>query len=603
MKVIAIYPGRFQPFGMHHFKTYEWLVKKFGANNTYIVTSDKVELPKSPFNFTEKKEIMVKYGIPSSQIIKVKNPYKADELISKFSESNTAVIFAYGSKDEGRIQYTKKDGTPGYFQPFANLNTLQSYNKHGYIIIAPDIRINIPGYGNMSGTALRQAITSSTPETFKRLFGWFDKNIYNMMKLKLSKITENAPFIKKSLLIEGGAAGHMSHIIEDDEMTFGDLKEITKRSLEGKLDIEAAVTEKTDGMNLFITYKDNTIKAARNKTTLKNPLTIDELNTKFDGRGEIQKIFKTAMGDLKNGLLSIDEKTLEKIFKNGHVFINLEIIHPDNEMTINYGNTALIQLHGLIEFNEDFSQRIITKLSTSEKLLQKIIDKTNSNINNEFKIIPPTVIKVNPVPNLKNKMSIYFNAINKLQQEFGLNDNDTLYEYYYRFWRNYVERKFNILDKNIQDGLATRWIGINKSFRLDNKSGIDNNTLNKIKDFEQTNALSIQRKLVSKFETLILQISADVIQSATNFLSVNNHAEIKKIRNNLASSIKMIRSSGNLKDISFLKTQLAKIEALGGFKNITPTEGIVFIYNGKQYKMTGSFAPIHQIISLIKFRR
>jgi nicotinamide mononucleotide adenylyltransferase len=44
--IVAIYPGRFQPFGKHHAAAFLWLQKQFGTANTYIVTSDKVELHK-----------------------------------------------------------------------------------------------------------------------------------------------------------------------------------------------------------------------------------------------------------------------------------------------------------------------------------------------------------------------------------------------------------------------------------------------------------------------------------------------------------------------------------------------------------------------------
>ena len=57
-RIVAIYPGRFQPAGSHHVKTYDWLVKKFGANNVFIATSD-VTGDKSPFTFAEKKKILM----------------------------------------------------------------------------------------------------------------------------------------------------------------------------------------------------------------------------------------------------------------------------------------------------------------------------------------------------------------------------------------------------------------------------------------------------------------------------------------------------------------------------------------------------------------
>ena len=61
--VIVIYPGRFQPMGRHHAAVYKKLASKFGKSNTYIATSDKVKLPKSPLNFKEKRKVIFKHGI------------------------------------------------------------------------------------------------------------------------------------------------------------------------------------------------------------------------------------------------------------------------------------------------------------------------------------------------------------------------------------------------------------------------------------------------------------------------------------------------------------------------------------------------------------
>ena len=74
--IIAIYPGRFQPMGKHHAKTYQWLTGQF--DKAYVATSGKVDLPKSPFSFAEKKKIINSHGI--SNVVKVKNPYKAEEI-------------------------------------------------------------------------------------------------------------------------------------------------------------------------------------------------------------------------------------------------------------------------------------------------------------------------------------------------------------------------------------------------------------------------------------------------------------------------------------------------------------------------------------------
>ena len=57
-QIIAVYPGRFQPFGRHHAEAFRWLQKQFGAKNAFVATSDKTEKPKSPFSFADKKLII-----------------------------------------------------------------------------------------------------------------------------------------------------------------------------------------------------------------------------------------------------------------------------------------------------------------------------------------------------------------------------------------------------------------------------------------------------------------------------------------------------------------------------------------------------------------
>ncbi len=64
------------------------------------------------------------------------------------------------------------------------------------------------------------------------------------------------------LLIEGGAYGHMNHPFDDKDLTFGDLKKIITDGLGGNLNREDGVTEKLDGQNLMISWKDGKLVTA-----------------------------------------------------------------------------------------------------------------------------------------------------------------------------------------------------------------------------------------------------------------------------------------------------------------------------------------------------
>ena len=97
--IIAIYPGRFQPFGKHHFETFKWLQTKFGKSNTYIATSNVTDTKKSPLTFADKKDIIRHYKL-SDRLVQVKNPYKSEEILQQYNPKTTAVVFLVGSKDQ-----------------------------------------------------------------------------------------------------------------------------------------------------------------------------------------------------------------------------------------------------------------------------------------------------------------------------------------------------------------------------------------------------------------------------------------------------------------------------------------------------------------------
>ena len=124
-KILVIYPGRFQPFTKGHAAVYQHLCDKYGAGNVYVVTSDKVDPPRSPFNFAEKKAMITLTGVDPSHVMQDAQPYQAKGLVDKFDPSSTVLLFAVSEKDmaeDPRFQFKpKKDGSPSYFQPLTDL--------------------------------------------------------------------------------------------------------------------------------------------------------------------------------------------------------------------------------------------------------------------------------------------------------------------------------------------------------------------------------------------------------------------------------------------------------------------------------------------------
>lgn len=144
MKFVVIYPGRFQPFHPGHKAVYNYLKSEY--SEVKIVTTDKVD-EKSPFNFDEKAQLMQLAGIPLQDIVQVKSPYTASEVLKNYDGSNTTVVFAISEKDmveDPRFSFAlQKSGKPSYLQPMPeNEDDLVPFGDpmkpaKAYVIVVP----------------------------------------------------------------------------------------------------------------------------------------------------------------------------------------------------------------------------------------------------------------------------------------------------------------------------------------------------------------------------------------------------------------------------------------------------------------------------------
>jgi cytidyltransferase-like protein len=190
-KTVVIYPGRFHPFHKGHAAVYKWLSSKF--NDVYIATSNKIDPPKSPFSFAEKKQMMMHAGVPANAIVQVKNPYIATEITDRYDPETTAAVFAVSEKDmaeDPRFQFKpKKDGSPSYYQRYGG--EMQPLSKHGYIVTTPTFDFTVLGEPMRSATELRRNFANADAETqakmIKDLYGSYDKNIHKIMAAKITQ--------------------------------------------------------------------------------------------------------------------------------------------------------------------------------------------------------------------------------------------------------------------------------------------------------------------------------------------------------------------------------------------------------------------------------
>jgi cytidyltransferase-like protein len=198
--LIVIFPGRFQPFHIGHKKFFDMAKKQFPGADFFIATSDtpqKIDDPsRYPFSFQEKKQIMEAAGIPSQEIVQVKQPYKPVEILQDYDQNVAKVVYVVGEKDmkeDPRFKFgVTKKGTPTYFQPFKNLNDMVPFKEdggHGYIFSPGTIQFNIGGKSVSSATELRNMYKAANEQQKKeyisQILGKYNPQIYNLFNKKL----------------------------------------------------------------------------------------------------------------------------------------------------------------------------------------------------------------------------------------------------------------------------------------------------------------------------------------------------------------------------------------------------------------------------------
>jgi hypothetical protein len=426
-----------------------------------------------------------------------------------------------------------------------------------------------------------------------------DTDIQNFIKNNGGTIRESIDN-SKELITEGGAYGHMNHPFDISmNLTFGDLKKIINNALDGKLGV---VREKTDGQALAISWKNGRLIAARNKGHLANggvsALDMSALASKFGGRGALSDAYNFAMKDLSAAISSLGEKERQSIFKDGSAFCNLEVIYPQNANVIPYGQNLLV-FHNVVEYDE--KGNAIGGVKGAESKLASMIKDINKHVQSTYTIQGPPITKLPKDEKLSSQKGKFGGMLSKLQSEFGLSDKDGVADYHYAWWMNFVNKSKKKLAQLEKEGLARRWAFDNKSFSI--KSIADEDARKWADGVDKDAKDKIMKGNLRKFEDIFLGVGAEVLSFMSSVLTAQPDSALQSIKSSLESSISDIKSGGSVAQIKRLEKELARLNAIGGFEKLVPNEGLVFFYKGNTYKLTGTFAPLNQILGIFKFGR
>jgi len=403
------------------------------------------------------------------------------------------------------------------------------------------------------------------------------------------------------LVMEGGAAGHMAHPFDDKDLTFGDFKKMIEAGLQGELNFEEDATEKTDGQNLFATVKDGQVLFARNKGQLISPLDLNGIIRMFTGHASkmVEDTYILAAKDLASALPRVKDQSM---FNDGKSFMNMELIYSLNPNVIVY-DRDVIQFHGMVD--TDGAGNVTGENPKAAKDLAKLLQNVNAHVGNTFTMIPPQVLALRRDQDFSNKLPYFMNKIQSLENRYGLSDTDEVSRYHEMWWREEIDASFPTVGADVKEALLQRWAYNNKQamdFRTMAKE-VDAKDMDKIKKYDKVDSAKKYKENIRPFEDLFLEFGSVVLKNASNFLAASPDKEMQRLHNQIRTEADKIKLNGGEAQIAKVEAELDRLNRIGGIESIIPSEGLVFRYNGKIYKLTGTFAAINQLMGIIKYGR
>ncbi len=433
----------------------------------------------------------------------------------------------------------------------------------------------------------QQAISQNFQQALNKL------NLPPELKEKGIKALTVQTLKEAQLLREGGLAGHLSAITDNTELSIKKIKQMLSAIGNGRV----SGSEKVDGMaNAFFSFKDNQAYFARNKTdAITGGWNLDNVrNREFKGGDSVRAVFANALQSFQSAAQKLDQKAQQRLFENGTIFYNTEIISVDTPNVIRY-DANILSLHhtGHIKVNPETHELLPFDEKSVDKLLNVLCDKKESG---SFQLYRDKVFKLPPLRD-KRDLKIANAKLNKVLTSLGLTDSASLQKILKVAFYKHVKEQLPEFSPSVQKLVVAN---VYDKVKLALPKGTPPETKARIKALKKA-APAIAKKTLAPIDAAILEFSMEALGNVKSAYIQDNAKEVQRLRGQVGKAIEILQNSGNPEITDFLIQQLSRMKSIDSIN--TAVEGFVFEFENNLYKLTGSFAPLNQLLGTVKYGR
>lgn len=583
LRPVVIYGGKFQPFHKGHYEIYEKLVKEFGKENVFVSTCDinKTKLKQKSyaenhiFTFDEKVKIMnTMFNIPVEQIICAKRtPYLPSWKEIPVEGSDYAFITICGMKDYDRFDSLGKAGvTVEEYKPGMKL---ESCLDHKYYYRLENEKVHL------SATEVREYFRTHTTEEnkeyFIEIYGKFDESIFNLVVDRINYIFESC--YTDSFIVEAKVAGHIQHLHNDMSLTFEELHDIIDKGFSSNL--EQAV-EKVDGNPLAMTYRNGEFLFAYNE----HPKNINDLELEFF-KDLPKKVYRNACERLIRAFK--DNPNTKKWFE-GNKLLHMEILASEMPNMIKYNRNAIV-FHYVVEYDKDGKQ-----INKDRDLAVEMAAQLSNNDEN-IEIVGPPFVKLKDIDCTKIKKD-FETKLSKMMKAANVSNESTILDYIQSYVEKFLkENNVEVPEKQIPV-ITKKWLGLNKTHQFTLRTYKNQELVDKLESID-TKGKNYVNDVYNDIKVFIASICVEILKNMETYVATDIQDGANEAKKILKDAIKELNSTGELSSSEKLSNALKRLEKLG-MDNLFPSEGILFIYKDRMYKITGMFADYIALSNVIR---
>ena len=405
---------------------------------------------------------------------------------------------------------------------------------------------------------------------------------------------------KTDPVVAPGEEAHIYNLYEEFSMPLSDIIEIGRLGLEGKLE---NVQEKMDGQFLaftvvngqlrFFTKMDLQGQTAKDKKLAAiqsggkgGGMSLDEImSTYTGGRSNIAEGFAIAYRALEPVAL----KYQDSLFRNGEVVMASQIMVSKNPNTILYDKDSLRTVLAISLTDEPVNQNTLSSFKSEMSQAS-----TEAFTMDEV----PTAQLMKGLEQDDAQIQQLEKDLESVVSEVGMSvSKNTVGDYIKARLEKFISENYDFIPDALIPDVADRFMTGKGKIALRLKKMVSPEDYQRFRALDKVKPRVVQEAIIP-LENIIQRLGVMIIDKIDLALTASNQEEllgfIKDARAAFESGFDFGLESGDTKTLESIRVVLARLEANEDLFQ-RATEGIVFTYNGKTYKLTGLFTPINKM--------